>query len=695
MQEFVKEVANLEKLRGHSNIVQIRDHTLHPRTGHVVILMELAACDLATFFTRSGYSFDVTGMLSIWRSLVNAVGAAHTQDIIHRDLKPQNFLLVPIAPPFADRILATTTVPSKDFKFRIVNRAAADDSEKGGDVELTLTDSATGVSQVLQLIIKVSDFGLAQPLDLDADADASHLSVRGHAGTIKYMAPEAFQASEDAVQRLTKRVDIWALGIILFQMLHGGRTPFDRYCSPGNNIRAAVAIASPDIHAKVMKFERQSVWATERKSLQRDFRPPGSTDPAANVCQSVTAKSLLSTEFLFRMCENCLAFEAPDRVLAGDLKAWVGHLLDSEWWGQTMRSLSEAGAVQDLLSGVSEVSAEDDTASQLDNLNLVEQGGDRIERVFFRELRRAATPAIVGTNGMLLTATGSIFALKDAPRAFREDKGVVLAAVKNYGWALQFASETLQNDKEVILAAVQNDGTVLVLAWTKLWKELPVGYDEYSEQDTEIVREALRNIENEKTRKQVWQRRVPVQLQKKVLGENPDLFPAALVVSNGSSIEGTVEKKPVEISISSTVPSPTAVPSPTPSPAAVPSPAPSPTAVPSPTAAPSATAVPSPTPSPTAAPSPTAVPSPTPSPTAVPSPTASSPRLSEGARGGGPVQASGVSASMVPAAWTIWVPAEEEGVEDRRQSGGDLRRAASPQHANDGLPGTDGLQTHR
>ena len=397
MEDFAKEVANLEKLRGHSNIVQIRDHTIRPRSHHVVILMELAACDLDAFFKNSEYSFDVSSKLAIWRSLVNAVDAAHTEDIIHRDLKPKNFLLVPIAPPFADRILATTAVPSDKFEFRIVNRAKTSDSEKVGDVELSLKDSATGTVQVLQLIIKVSDFGLAQPLDLDAHANGrSHLSVRGHAGTIKYMAPEAFQASEDAVQRITKRVDIWALGVILFQMLHGGRTPFDRYCSPGNNINAAVAIASKDIHAKVMKFERQSVWAAEKKSLRCDPRTLRSSDSededtAANVCQSLTAVSLLSTEFLFRMCENCLSFEASDRVLAGDLKIWVGHLLDSNWWEETMSSLSDA-AVEALFSGVSMKDDDVETASQLDNLNLVQQGGDTIEQIFFPELRRAASP---------------------------------------------------------------------------------------------------------------------------------------------------------------------------------------------------------------------------------------------------------------------------------------------------------------
>ena len=142
LDEFAKEAENLEKLRGHSNIVQIRDHTIMRTSLHVVILMELAACDLHTFFSRMNYAFDVAGMLSIFRSLVEAVDAAHKQEIIHRDLKPQNFLLVPIAPPCADRILATTTVPPEKFEFRIVNRArtsvhlAEGDSDQAGDEDL-------------------------------------------------------------------------------------------------------------------------------------------------------------------------------------------------------------------------------------------------------------------------------------------------------------------------------------------------------------------------------------------------------------------------------------------------------------------------------------------------------------------------------------------------------------------------------
>ena len=401
LEEFAKEAENLEKLRGHSHAVQIRDHTIIHESRHVVILMELAACDLHTFFKRLDYSFGAVGTFSIWHSLVRAVDAAHKQEIIHRDLKPQNFLLVPIAPPFADTILATTLIPREKFEFRIVNKHTGDGPDSvveddSPDVELILRDQQTGaVRAVLQLVVKVSDFGLAEPLDLDA----SHLSVRGHAGTIKYMAPETFRPSVDGIQRLCKRVDVWAVGIMLFQMLHGGRTPYDRYCTNNdNNVRAAVAIQSDFIHKEVMKFERQKVWDGEKKTLQRDLRTLRTKiknmddDAASRICRSVTAMSLLSTEFLFRMCEKCLAFEASDRPTAAEVKVWVGHLLDREWWQETMANLSDI-QVQALLSGVSVEdvgNAESRSECQLNARNLAQNGGARIEQVFFPELQRVS-----------------------------------------------------------------------------------------------------------------------------------------------------------------------------------------------------------------------------------------------------------------------------------------------------------------
>ena len=65
---------------------------------------------------------------------------------------------------------------------------------------------------------KIADFGLSA--EVHANVFHGHDNINEVMGTILYMAPE--QATG---QRYGKRVDMWALGIIVFQMLTG-KHPF-------------------------------------------------------------------------------------------------------------------------------------------------------------------------------------------------------------------------------------------------------------------------------------------------------------------------------------------------------------------------------------------------------------------------------------------------------------------------------------
>ena len=125
--------------------------------------------------------------LPIALQIAEAVEAAHERGIVHRDLKPANIML-----------------------------------RKDGQV-------------------KVLDFGLAKALDVDPAASGAHASLATHSptftaqitsagmlmGTAAYMSPE--QARGDVADR---RADIWAFGVVLFEMLTGkmvypGRTVSD------------------------------------------------------------------------------------------------------------------------------------------------------------------------------------------------------------------------------------------------------------------------------------------------------------------------------------------------------------------------------------------------------------------------------------------------------------------------------------
>jgi Tol biopolymer transport system component/tRNA A-37 threonylcarbamoyl transferase component Bud32 len=153
----------------HPNIAHI--HGLEKSNGMIALVLELVeGPTLADRIARGRMPLDEA--LPIAKQIAEALEAAHEQGIVHRDLKPAN------------------------IKVR-----------------------ADGTAKVL-------DFGLAKAMDpaKDSSADASAsrtLSTHGtHAGMIlgtpAYMSPE--QARGEAAD---KRADLWAFGVVLFEMLTG------------------------------------------------------------------------------------------------------------------------------------------------------------------------------------------------------------------------------------------------------------------------------------------------------------------------------------------------------------------------------------------------------------------------------------------------------------------------------------------
>lgn len=95
--------------------------------------------------------------VSLFRSALDGIAAAHREGIVHRDLKPDNLMLT-----------------------------------EGGR-------------------LKVMDFGIARM------AGSSHLTRTGLlVGTLRYMAPEQIKGEE-----VDRRTDVYALGVVLYQMLTG------------------------------------------------------------------------------------------------------------------------------------------------------------------------------------------------------------------------------------------------------------------------------------------------------------------------------------------------------------------------------------------------------------------------------------------------------------------------------------------
>jgi eukaryotic-like serine/threonine-protein kinase len=150
----------------HPNICTIHD------VGPNYLVMELVEGPTLAERIRQG-PLPIEEALTIARQIADALEAAHEQNIVHRDLKPPNIKIKP--------------------------------------------DGA----------IKVLDFGLARitkpPGRPDAE-DPTHTLTVTQAGTI--MGTPSYMAPEQALGKtVDKRADIWALGVILYEMLAGVR-PF-------------------------------------------------------------------------------------------------------------------------------------------------------------------------------------------------------------------------------------------------------------------------------------------------------------------------------------------------------------------------------------------------------------------------------------------------------------------------------------
>ena len=179
---FEREAKLLAQLQ-HPNIASI--YGLEESDGGFALVMELVAGeDLAARLARGPVALDEA--LPIARQIAEALEAAHAKGIVHRDLKPANV-----------KTAGDGTVKVLDF----------------------------GLAKAVEATTKPS----SAPVDLRQSPTLAHSPTLTGApgtrlgmilGTAAYMAPE--QARGQAVD---KRADIWAFGVVLYEMLTG-RTLF-------------------------------------------------------------------------------------------------------------------------------------------------------------------------------------------------------------------------------------------------------------------------------------------------------------------------------------------------------------------------------------------------------------------------------------------------------------------------------------
>ena len=157
-----REIALMNKVKGHSNIVSYEDHDVIEHTNgigwDILIRMELLT-PISQYFKQ----FDTIPRQAVLRlgiDLCRALEVCEKYSIIHRDIKPANIFI-----------------------------------------------SDTGD-------FKLGDFGVARTASASTGAST-------FAGTVNYMAPEVFRR-----EKYTASVDTYSLGLVMYQLLNANRMPF-------------------------------------------------------------------------------------------------------------------------------------------------------------------------------------------------------------------------------------------------------------------------------------------------------------------------------------------------------------------------------------------------------------------------------------------------------------------------------------
>ncbi len=182
---FEREIQSLARLK-HPSVADIYEAGTTD-DGRPFFAMELVSGTPLTQFIAElpidarNQSDRVRMLLRMFDAICDAVSYAHQRGVIHRDLKPSNVLVA--------------------------------ESGEG---------SGSGSAFDRGPRIKVVDFGLARMIDADV-ADPVTTEDGQIRGTIAYMAPEQIQGYPADIDT---RCDVYALGILLFEMLTG-QLPYD------------------------------------------------------------------------------------------------------------------------------------------------------------------------------------------------------------------------------------------------------------------------------------------------------------------------------------------------------------------------------------------------------------------------------------------------------------------------------------
>lgn len=213
----------------HPNIVQVFDIGEHDGYGYIAF--ELVEGNTLRKW-QNGRPTDPREAARLIATLARAVQHAHDNGIIHRDIKPANILLA---------------------------GTESRDSGSRADVELAGLSATDPGPRTLNLVPKITDFGLAKALDSGADLTGTGLAC----GTPNYMAPEQVRGGAP----VGPTVDVYGLGAVLYELLTS-RPPFTGW--NGAQVMTKILRGDPDPVRRVRPDVPRDLGVVVAKCLERD-----------------------------------------------------------------------------------------------------------------------------------------------------------------------------------------------------------------------------------------------------------------------------------------------------------------------------------------------------------------------------------------------------------------------------------------
>ena len=386
----------------HPGIVDVFDVGEHV-SGDLYIVMEyLVGENLKQQLAREG-QLDEGVAIEFLRQAASALQAAHEQGVIHRDLKPANLFVVP------------------------------DPGVRGGER------------------LQVLDFGIAKLLGTPAELETQTGMLMG---TPAYMSPEQCRGARN----VDHRTDLYALGVILFQMLCG-RRPFE--CEGHGEYVIAHNSEPPPPVRQLEPAASAGVAAVVARLLAKDpDQRFASARELEDALASVAAGDESELEAVVAVSETVILEETPDTV---NMKAvpFRRPRLARRWVVAAVASLVMlAGgglAVESALEGPADLPLEVDRAT-VEAIALVGATHTEARRVLYAALEREPPLAVASLRALralkLPDAAGRIRPrLADYTGAIRAELAMTLADLDDLDAVGALEQVLTGDDRRIALAA--------------------------------------------------------------------------------------------------------------------------------------------------------------------------------------------------------------------------------------------------